>query len=162
MLILSQCRDVINSTLCSGFATPEECLSLINKINKKKPVADIISEKFRQVVYYANENLYKFVITGIKDFETVKFDKNTPVSDWKVDLHGDKEEPLRKLSLLVFLSPESSYKGGRLHFDPQFEPIEQEQGTLVIFPAFLNYRFDPLTEGELNILKCWVYGPPFR
>jgi hypothetical protein len=157
MLIVSKSRDIIRSTLCTGFLSPAECQFIIENPN---PALEKIAEKFRYIVDYVNSNVYKFVITNIGDFETIKLSPTSPENDWKIDL--DENSSLKKLSLLVFLSPVNSYHGGKLGFAPEFEPTEQEQGNLVIYPPYLNYRFEPIKEGELTVLKCWAFGPPFR
>jgi hypothetical protein len=161
MLIIPKSRNINNSTICSDFLNINECNALIN--NKKKVLDENYIEKFSYIINYVNGNLYKFVINDIQGFDIVKLDKNTEINkNWQIDLNDKENGNLRKLSLIIFLSEEKSYHGGKIIFDPMSDDFVQSQGTLIIFPAFFNYRFEPVTDGQLILMKAWAYGPSFR
>jgi PKHD-type hydroxylase len=78
---------------------------------------------------------------------------------------------IRKLSVTVNLSPAGSYDGGNLKFDfgphtdgEQFyEAIEaREQGSIIIFPSFLDHTVTPITRGKRYSLVLWNLGDPFK
>jgi PKHD-type hydroxylase len=111
-------------------------------------------------------------------------------SAYKRYIHGVTEEPLtadgdpphyyvqdqqmigkiRKLSMTVNLTDETSYDGGDLMLDfgahsprGKYQVEEaREQGTIVIFPSFLYHCVSPVTRGTRYSLVMWSLGDPFK
>ena len=67
------------------------------------------------------------------------------------------DENKRVLSVSVQLSNPSSYKGGELIFD-NTEPMEDAQGTVIIFPSNLYHRVNPILSGTRYSLVQWFKG----
>ena len=82
--------------------------------------------------------------------------------DWHSDLGPDRASN-RKLSVSIQLSPESSYAGGLLELSPH-GPLDafREQGSTLVFPAYIPHRVLPVTSGKRHALVAWIHGVPFR
>jgi predicted 2-oxoglutarate/Fe(II)-dependent dioxygenase YbiX len=161
MLIIPKSRNINKSTVCSGFLNNDECDWLLKQDNRA--LNPYLTKKLSDIVDYVNGSLYKFVLNFIEGFETIYYSEKSEFnSSWHIDQVEMEAGGLLKLSLIIFLSSENSYTGGKLVFDPKSEDFQQELGTLVIFPAFFNYKFEPVTSGRLNIIKAWAFGPSFR
>ena len=78
----------------------------------------------------------------------------------------------RKISLTLSLNDPSEYEGGQLQFDcrnkenPEDNKIEtiveNQQGSLVIFPSFTFHRVLPVTKGVRYSLVMWMKGDQWR
>tara|TARA_B100000925_G_scaffold226625_1_gene175101 strand:- start:6523 stop:7278 length:756 start_codon:yes stop_codon:yes gene_type:complete len=78
---------------------------------------------------------------------------------------------IRKLSVTVNLTDTNDYKGGDLkfdlgkhHSDDQFHDVleARQQGTVIVFPSFMQHCVTPVTEGTRYSLVLWCSGRPFR
>jgi PKHD-type hydroxylase len=77
---------------------------------------------------------------------------------------------IRKLSMTVNLTDETTYEGGDLMLDfgphsakGQYKISEaREQGTIIIFPSFLYHCVSPVTSGTRYSLVMWSLGDPFK
>jgi PKHD-type hydroxylase len=77
---------------------------------------------------------------------------------------------VRKISLTINLNSPGEYEGGNLKFDfgkhnPKGEYHECEeirpQGSIIIFPSFINHCVTPVTSGTRYSLVLWLLGNPF-
>jgi PKHD-type hydroxylase len=87
--------------------------------------------------------------------------------DWHKDMLRVREGAIRKLSVVVQLSPPEAYGGGRLEFvDGDLGRIEatgfHAQGSVAVFNSRLRHRVTPVKDGERRSLTAWFKGPPFR
>ena len=77
---------------------------------------------------------------------------------------------IRKISLTLNLNEPGQYEGGNLKFDfgdhaeNQFHEVEEirPQGSIVIFPSFLDHCVTPITRGTRYSLVLWTLGEPFK
>lgn len=78
---------------------------------------------------------------------------------------------VRKLSMTLNLSDPATYDGGLLKFDfgnhaerEQYHEVEEikEQGSMVVFPSFLDHCVTPVTRGTRYSLVLWCLGYPWR
>jgi PKHD-type hydroxylase len=80
---------------------------------------------------------------------------------------------IRKLSVTCVLSKPEDYEGGELEFDfGAKEPDKKHhtricteiksQGSLVIFPSFVQHRVKPVTKGTRYSLVIWSLGQPYK
>jgi PKHD-type hydroxylase len=83
--------------------------------------------------------------------------------DWHLDLGRDGYS-VRKLSFIVQLTQEGAYEGGAVEVlatrTPQAMP--KAQGAMIVFPAYVLHRVNPVTRGARRSLVGWIGGPPFR
>jgi len=76
----------------------------------------------------------------------------------------------RKLSLTLQLSDPKDYSGGELEFDmtvnknkPYREVLKNKpQGTIVVFPSFIEHRVKPVKKGIRYSLVNWSCGQPWK
>jgi PKHD-type hydroxylase len=83
--------------------------------------------------------------------------------DWHMDSFPPKDGVQRKLSISILLSDPSEFEGGEL----QFKGIEDrkilvKQGSIVVFPSFIEHKVTPVTKGVRYSAVTWVLGPSFR
>lgn len=78
---------------------------------------------------------------------------------------------VRKISMTLNLNPPGQYEGGDLKFDfghhsntEKFWNVEEirPQGSLIVFPSFLDHCVTPLTRGTRYSLVLWCLGKPFK
>ena len=82
---------------------------------------------------------------------------------WHMDADPPQNGVQRKLSISILLSDPSEFEGGEL----QFRGIEDRkiltmQGSIVVFPSFIEHRVTPVTKGVRYSAVTWVSGPSFR
>lgn len=126
-------------------------------------------ERLRDRVTWANEAHYRFDLTSIiEGVQFLRYDEpegETPGGHyrWHQDFGGGRSS-LRKLSVVVQLSPAEDYEGGELHLftDQDFVPQFQEQGEAILFPSWTPHMVSPVTKGTRYALAVWVSGPQFR
>lgn len=85
--------------------------------------------------------------------------------DWHQDVWLESPRPYaRKLSVVVQLSAPVEYDGGRFEFFGAPSPGDEflAQGSVLIFPSFLQHRVLPVTAGLRRSLVTWVEGPNWR
>ena len=70
----------------------------------------------------------------------------------------------RKLSVTVQLSDPGTYAGGDLQLGAVGQPGPElrGQGSIIVFPAFVEHRVTPMTSGQRYSLVAWLSGPCWR
>ena len=82
---------------------------------------------------------------------------------WHVDAGVPKEGNQRKLSISILLSDPSKFEGGELQFKGiEDQKILTKQGSIVVFPSFIEHRVTPVTKGVRYSAVTWASGPSFR
>lgn len=78
---------------------------------------------------------------------------------------------VRKISMTVNLNLPGDYDGGNLKFDfghhaegEQFHECEEirPQGSIIIFPSFVDHCVTPITRGTRYSLVLWTLGDPWK
>lgn len=85
--------------------------------------------------------------------------------DWHHDVDWNNGSGMdRKLSLTVQLSSPDEYEGGGFEFNEVEQPPEwyKDQGTVLVFPSYLQHRVLPVTAGVRRSLVAWFSGPAWR
>lgn len=75
---------------------------------------------------------------------------------------GPGQASQRKLTWILQLSDPTDYEGGRLQLAHHHEPESQDQGALIVFPAYLAHEITEITAGTRHSIVGWVHGPSFR
>ena len=92
--------------------------------------------------------------------------------NWHMDTLFNQNVWERKLSIVLQLSDPSEYEGGDFLIsssgekgaenitlnDPQFK----KQGSVIVFPSFVQHKISPVTKGVRNSLVTWIDGPSWR
>lgn len=120
---------------------------------------DWLFDKLEYALERLNEG-YGFRLDGF--FEGVQVAWYDPDGhyDWHVDI-GPGRYSRRKLSMSVQLSPPDEYDGGELQFKSTEEAGHREQGSLIVFPSYMEHRVAPVTRGRRASMVSWISGPPF-
>lgn len=78
---------------------------------------------------------------------------------------------VRKLSVTINLSAPGSYEGGNLKFDygphsdgNRYHEVTEarDQGSVIVFPSFIDHTVTPITQGKRYSLVLWNLGDPFK
>jgi predicted 2-oxoglutarate/Fe(II)-dependent dioxygenase YbiX len=121
-------------------------------------------DKIRDVTKSANDQIYNFDLLGIidQDFPQVyKYTENC-YYDWHIDVN--LLAPTRKMTWIVNLSDETEYEGGDIEFlntDTSDHNIKNI-GKILIFPAFVPFKINKVTKGEMKIIIGHVHGALFK
>jgi len=119
-------------------------------------------------VQWTNRDYYEFDLVGFDEgivFLKYEADDETPGHyKWHQDFGGGPSS-LRKLSIVVQLSPPESYDGCELSIFTNQAFIPQgstKQGDTIIFPSWTPHMVSDITRGTRYALAVWVAGPRFR
>lgn len=125
----------------------------------KAPLTQQVIQRLLPVLKRVNQEQYHFQVSGIESphFCTYQVGECSP---WHHDFAGDNCTN-RKLTLLVFLSSPDCFTGGQFHVFPFTEREQQQQGNLLIFPAYLMHQVEPVLSGVRYSLITWALGTPF-
>jgi PKHD-type hydroxylase len=83
--------------------------------------------------------------------------------DWHMDAGPPKDGIQRKLSISILLSDPSEFEGGELQFKGiEDQKILTKQGSIVVFPSFVEHKVTPVTKGVRYSAVTWASGPSFR
>jgi PKHD-type hydroxylase len=110
-----------------------------------------------QVTRYTKDGYYTWHKDGMGSHKEVH---NNPASK---PLHG----MTRKLSMTIVLNDD--YEGGDFEISGLYRAgIQQEpdlgrleEGSVIVFPSFIEHRVAPVTKGTRYSLVAWFVGPPF-
>jgi PKHD-type hydroxylase len=139
-----------------------------SKITWLKPNKETewIYRRLTDAILALNDQFYKFDIWGLNEgLQLTKYES----PDGHYDIHTDIaigknfNGPIRKLSITIQLSEESSYEGGELelYFDSAPIALEKNQGMINMFPSYVLHKVNPVTKGTRYSLVAWVTGPKF-
>ena len=123
---------------------------------------------------WANDLYFNYDLYGFQNIQYAEYSSNGSYYDWHTDMEMGEERPMgggvvptRKLSASVILTDRSEYIGGEFFItrDSLGHPvnsIEQEIGSLILFPSYIEHKVSPVTEGTRSSLVAWVMGPKFK
>lgn len=126
-------------------------------------------QRIRERVEWTNNEHFEFDLHGmLEDIVYLRYDTGDETRppghyDWHQDFGGGYSS-LRKLSVIVQLSPPEEYDGCRLRLftDQDFDPGHIGQGDMLIFPSWVPHCVTPITRGTRKALVSWIGGPRFR
>jgi PKHD-type hydroxylase len=121
-------------------------------------------EKLTGLIISLNDEFFKFDLHGFT--EGLQFTEYVAPSGHYAT-HNDRtfgSYTIRKLSMVLQLTDETTYEGGDLELMDQGIPdkLNREQGTLLLFPSYTTHRVTPVTSGLRNSLVGWIGGPNFK
>jgi len=112
---------------------------------------------FRDICF----EIYKFPILNIEHPEYINY-KEGDFFAWHFDSANGEELngaiPIdRDLSASIFLSDPSEYTGGKLQLYMPDGPVdvEQQQGTMIVFPSIFLHRVTKIKKGERSSIVFW-------
>ena len=111
-------------------------------------------------------NLNHFGFENVKITEPAQFTEYPKGGfyDWHMDLdvNGQYEPPIRKISMTILLSDPSTFKGGELEFMEKNKMSDLKQGQAIFFASFIRHRVAPVKKGIRRSLVMWFGGTPFK
>ena len=129
---------------------------------KEQWVYDLIT----RYMFTANEQAgWKYNIVAAEDCQVTRYTKDG-FYGWHIDGMGSHSElqddgNTRKLSMSIILN--SDYEGGDFEMRGLDNQVPRlEEGSIIVFPSFLDHRVVPVTKGIRYSLVAWFVGPPFR
>ena len=106
---------------------------------------DIVGAEACQVTRYTKDGFYSWHRDGIGSHNELQDGDNT-----------------RKLSMTIVLN--SNFEGGDFEMVGEGERggvPRLEEGSVIVFPSFIEHRVAPVTKGIRYSLVAWFVGPPF-
>ena len=83
--------------------------------------------------------------------------------DWHIDAGPPQNGVQRKLSCVILLNDPSEFEGGILQFKGmEDQNLLNQQGSIIVFPSFIEHRVTPVTKGVRYSAVTWASGPSFR
>jgi len=143
-------------------------------VNKEKRITDIVWESIEKpisciaqvYINMANEKAgWNFNLTNSGDVQIGKYDSSTKsFYDWHTDdgYKVGKDNLVRKLSISILLSNENDFEGGAFEFKGFEKQPVLKQGSIIVFPSFIEHRVTPVTAGTRYSAVTWVQGPAYR
>ena len=111
---------------------------------------NIVAAEDCQVTRYTKDDFYSWHKDGMGSHTEVN---NEPDKEL---LYGNT----RKLSMSIILN--SDFEGGDFEMRDKYERVPRlEEGSIVVFPSFMDHRVAPITKGIRYSLVAWFLGPPF-
>jgi PKHD-type hydroxylase len=118
----------------------------------------------RSYITVANKSAqWNYAITNIQKVQIGRY-----VDGGHYAYHKDTELPnnqkiTRKLSAVLFLSDPKDYEGGVFEFKALEGQIDKmPQGSIIVFPSYVEHRVTPVTSGERYTAVAWALGPAFK
>jgi len=114
----------------------------------------------------ANQDFFKFELNALEAIQLTHYrDEVRGKYDWHQDgFFNGANELIRKLTMVIQLSPPEEYEGGGLEIQVSsvHTAVPAELGLAVFFPATTLHRVVPVTRGSRRSLVAWAQGPHFR
>jgi PKHD-type hydroxylase len=124
------------------------------------------------LIQMANASAFGFDLAGFREIQFTEYHASEAGKyDWHHDTKWCCTTPMRrKLSLVIQLSSPLDYEGGALELKETTNNCSEtppsdvlaKQGTVIVFPSFLEHRVSTVTSGNRYSLVTWVEGPAFR
>jgi PKHD-type hydroxylase len=115
-----------------------------------------------QYIQAANQSAnWNYIIDSSEKVQLGKYELNGHY-DWHKDTHvPGLDNRQRKLSISILLNDE--FEGGELEFKDLTKEQQptMKQGSIIVFPSFLEHRVNPITSGVRFSSVAWVSGPAF-
>ena len=180
------------ATTTNPMFTPEQCKMIIDagyqckpeeakvgggnegKYDTKKRVTTIswipfdkLPQMYKKVEHQLSiVNLNHFGFENVQITEPAQFTEYPKGGfyDWHMDLdvNGQHEPPVRKISMTCLLSDPSTFTGGELEFMEKNKIPSLKQGQAIFFASFLRHKVAPVKKGVRKSLVMWFGGPPFK
>lgn len=175
ILTKQECENIINNLNDKRFkpAGIEEDNHIDTSIRETEivwqdvmsPLGCILQAYINAANYYAG---WRYDLRYMEKVQIGKYSKEKEsFYDWHIDsAPPDNNEEQRKLSISVLLSDPKDFEGGKLVFKNLDEnnnnKILSSQGSIVVFPSYMEHKVTPVTKGERYSAVSWMVGPKFR
>ena len=167
VLTSEECNTIID--YCSSRCKPSDIIDDNNNFQQDISIRNTVNTFLRRADYdvlpmiykviehviTTSHEFFKFPIGMIEDIQYAEYSKGM-----YYDEHIDSGFTLdcdRDISASVILSPRNEYVGGNLGFHnwDSFLDVDEQQGTVVVFPSMLIHRVKKVEEGRRSSLSLW-------
>lgn len=119
------------------------------------------------IIEPVNNSVFNFDLSSIETIQYTQYINTGDKYDFHVDAAPAQEQgkDVRKLTMIIQLSNDEDYTGGDVEFmsgRKYNEKAPRAKGSIVIFPAFVMHKVNPIITGKRNSLVIWFRGPKFR
>lgn len=174
------CKDIVNfakgipsKQAVIGFNDPKVSQdvrrSRVRWIERRHQDLRWVMEELEHLIHVANRNAFGVDITKLFELQFTEYSgEDKGHYNWHNDVNWDDFRTThRKLSVIVQLSDPKDYEGGDfemqpLHLEPPLAEPLKKQGTVLVFPSFLQHKVHPVTSGIRHSLVGWMEGPKWR
>ncbi|HEY0555992.1 MAG TPA: 2OG-Fe(II) oxygenase [Thermoanaerobaculia bacterium] len=120
-------------------------------------------DRLYDLVQEINARHFGLDITGILPPECTTYVPGYGHFGWHTDINYKAPDLVRKLSVIIQLSSPADYEGGELQvFNGEPTALDKRHGAIVAFPAFVQHRVTPVTQGMRTSLVVFSQGPAWR
>jgi PKHD-type hydroxylase len=107
---------------------------------------------------------WQYILTGQEATQIGRYKSSDEGHyDWHMDASPPKEGIQRKLSISILLTDPSEFEGGELQFkNAEDKKVLTKQGSIIVFPSFIEHRVTPVTKGVRHSAVTWASGPTFK
>ena len=134
-------------------------LSWINYNDESKDLFNFLIDKIDRINFYH----YGMKLYGMQSIQYTRY----PIGGhykYHNDIIVNKDDSMRKLSLVMALTSKDSYEGGDLLISPNGSnphTIRLDKGDLIAFPSYIPHTVTPVTSGNRISIVAWACGPKF-
>lgn len=109
-----------------------------------------------------NREHYQFDITDMQQLQVLRY-RPGQWFRWHFDAI-ETQGDIRKMTMVINLSPASGYIGGGLQVDGNWHNYQQarDQGSASFFPSWMKHRAKAPIWGTRWVLVAWITGPAWR
>jgi hypothetical protein len=119
-----------------------------------------LAARITDQVFDVNRRIYDFRLVGVEHpMQLLRYGAES-ADGYVAHMDIGSASSLRKLSFSLLLSDPATFDGGDLSFGTPF-PLARTQGTLTIFPSFLQHAVTPVTRGDRYVIVGFAVGPAF-
>lgn len=119
----------------------------------------------RTYVEVANQSAgWGYSLTGQEDTQIGRYKSSDEgFYDWHMDSFPPENGVQRKLTCVILLNDTSEFEGGVLQLKGLEDKILLEkQGSVIVFPSFIEHKVTPVTKGVRYTAVSWATGPSFK
>lgn len=118
-----------------------------------------------EVARWGNKDFFGFHLAELPQLQFTEYDSSYQgMYASHQDIFWMKKPFHRKVSIVVNLTDPNDYEGGDLKFknlDNYPPDVIKTQGTVILFPSFIDHEVTPVTKGIRHSLVGWYEGPHF-
>jgi PKHD-type hydroxylase len=118
----------------------------------------------REVTKNANTGIYDFSLIGIIDQDFPQVFSYSTDDFYNMHIELTPMAPSRKITFIINLSDHTTYEGGDIEFlniDTSLSELNK-QGSCLIFPSYIPYKINAVTNGNKRIIVGHVHGAIFK
>ena len=141
--------------------SPDKRITKIVWQHQLQPLGCVLNAYIRS----ANEQAgWDFSITHFEQTQVSEYEGETGGHyDWHTDTIPPVEGFQRKFTGVILLNDSSEFEGGDLLFKGVDNTnIITKQGSIIVFPSFIEHKVTPVTSGNRYTAVTWANGPSFR